>query len=144
MRPSLVAFTPWTRLEDYQETLRWVDRDNLIRNMDPVQFSIRLLIPPGSPLAELDAMQPHLGEFRQERFSYVWKHPDPRMDHLHGDVSVIVHEAARHQEDSERTFERIWDAAFAVDRATSPPPITRFLPARATVSPPRLTEPWFC
>ncbi|MHC4067568.1 MAG: CUAEP/CCAEP-tail radical SAM (seleno)protein [Planctomycetota bacterium] len=144
MRPSLVAFTPWTRLEDYQETLRWVDRDDLIRNIDLVQFSIRLLIPPGSPLAELDAMQPHLVELKQERFSYIWKHPDPRMDHLHGEVSAIVHNAALHQEDSDRTFERIWDAAFAVDRATSPPQITRFLPARTTVSPPRLTEPWFC
>jgi hypothetical protein len=66
------------------------------------------------------------------------------MDRLHGEVSVIVHDAAVHQEDSERTFERIWDAAFAVDRATSAPQITRFLPARTTVSPPRLTEPWFC
>ena len=42
------------------------------------------------------------------------------------------------------SIERIWDAAFAVDRATSAPQITRFLPARTTVSPPRLTEPWFC
>ena len=144
MRPSLVAFTPWTRLEDFQETLSWIDRDNLIRNIDLVQFSIRLLIPPGSHLVELDAMLPHLVELEQERFSYIWKHPDPRMDQLHSEVSAIVQDAALRQEDSERTFERIWDAAFAVDRATSLPPITRFLPARAAVAPPRLTEPWFC
>ncbi len=144
MRPSLVAFTPWTGLEDYRETLMWIDRDELIRNIDPVQFSIRLLIPPGSPLAELDAMQPHLVELSQERFAHVWKHPDPRMDRLHGEISAIVHDAALHEEDSERTFERIWDAAFAVDRTLASPQITRFPPARATVAPPRLTEPWFC
>jgi len=144
MRPSLVAFTPWTGLRDYRESLSWIDRDDLIRNIDPVQLSIRLLIPPGSPLAELDAMQPHLVELRPERFAHVWKHPDPRMDRLHGEVSAIVHDAALRQEDSERTFERIWDAAFAVDRAISAPRITRFPPARIAAAPPRLTEPWFC
>jgi radical SAM superfamily enzyme YgiQ (UPF0313 family) len=144
MRPSLVAFTPWTTLEDYQEILMWVDRNNLVRHIDPVQFSIRLLIPPGSPLAEHEAMLPHLIELSAERFSYIWKHPDPRMDDLHGEVTAIVHDAALRQEDSERTFERIWDAAFAMEKATRRPLVPRFLPASATAPPPRLTEPWFC
>jgi len=62
LRPTWVAFTPWTTLDDYQEMLDFVERETLIDHVDPVQYSIRLLVPPGSLLAASDAMRPHLGE----------------------------------------------------------------------------------
>lgn len=143
MRPSLVPFTPWSRLEDYLDLLEWVDREGLVQHVDPVQWSIRLLIPPGSLLADLEAMRPYLGPLEHARFSYGWTHPDPRMDRLHAEIATIVQDAARVAEDSRRTFERIRDAASL--RAGKTAPWTGPIPSvRAASRPPRLTEPWFC
>jgi len=144
MRPSFVAFTPWTRMEDYLELLEWVERDELIDHVDAVQFSIRLLIPPGSWLIGLEAMRPHLGPLDAAGFSYSWKHPDPRLDRLQLEIAAIAERAARTGEDARRTFERIRESAH--ETAGTPTGIrpTTMLPSRLVAPPPRLTEPWFC
>jgi hypothetical protein len=141
LRPSLVAFTPWTGVDDYVEVIDWVDREHLVGQVDAVQYSIRLLVPPGSALVQLEAFRPHLGELAPDRFSYLWQHPDPAMDRLHEEVSAIVREATRSNEDVAQTFDRVRDAAYAAARRPAP---TRTLPARESAPPPRLTEPWFC
>src|SRR5437870_3131587 len=51
-RPTWVAFTPWTTLADYFDMLDFVEAEGLIDHVDPVQYSIRLLVPPGSALVE--------------------------------------------------------------------------------------------
>jgi len=141
LRPSFVAFTPWTTLADYAEMLDWVAREELVLHVDPVQYSIRLLVPPGSPLAEQAAMRPHLRELVPRRLSWTWVHPDPRMDRLQLHVARIVAEAARSGGSAEATFDRVVDAATS---AGAGPPPTRFLPRAGRAAPPRLTEPWFC
>jgi radical SAM superfamily enzyme YgiQ (UPF0313 family) len=82
LRPSLVPFTPWTTLEDYAELLDFVAARNLMDQIDPVQLAIRLLIPPGSKLLELDEVRRLVGPLQRARLTYQWEHPDPRMDEL--------------------------------------------------------------
>ena len=143
MRPSLVAFTPWTTIDDYLEVLDVVEREGLIDQIDPVQYAIRLLVPPGSYLLELPAMQAHLGPLNQASFSYEWTHPDPRMDRLHTIVTQAVEAAIRKNEDASLTFYRLKELATAVRDEREPQPVqTSPDPDRAR--PPRLTEPWFC
>ena len=56
MRPTFVAFTPWTTARDYLELLDFVEEQGLIEAVDAIQFAIRLLVPPGSALlSEPDA-----------------------------------------------------------------------------------------
>lgn len=142
LRPTLVAFTPWTTLADYREVIDWVGREGLVHHLDPVQFSIRLLIPPGSDLLPLERLRPHLGPLRQGRFFHEWTHPDPAMDRLHGEVSTIVRQAALAGEEVETTFDRIREATQRAAHEIPRPGVV--LPARVTARPPRLTEPWFC
>ena len=142
LRPSFVAFTPWTTLDDYIELIDWIAEGGLVDRVDPVQLSIRLLVPPGSLLADYAALAPHLGPLDAERFSFTWRHPDPRMDELQRDVAGVVAAATRTGEAASRTFERIRGAALAV--AGDVTIRAAFLPARAVADPPRLTEPWFC
>lgn len=142
MRPSLVPFTPWATLEDYDGLLDWIEDDGLVDHVDPVQLSIRLLVPSGSLLADLDAMRPHLRELIPERFGYAWNHPDPRMDRLQLEVAQIVADAAREGRPASTTYGSIREATRAASGQVARP--TRFLPARAAARPPRLTEPWFC
>jgi hypothetical protein len=107
LRPSLVAFTPWTSLDEYDRMLDLVDAHDLIDATDPVQLSIRLLVPPGSALLTKSDIQRFLGPLDQAGFQYQWTHPDGRMDRLHQAVSAIVETSAKEEEDALVTFDRI-------------------------------------
>ena len=139
LRPTWVAFTPWTTLDDYLDMLSFVEANGLIDQIDPVQYSIRLLIPPGSLLAEHPATLPHRGELDEAAFTFRWTHPDPRMDRLHQDVSRLVEEDAQSGADSADTFYRVFELA----RGRQPTSVACSLPADRKRTP-RLTESWFC
>jgi radical SAM superfamily enzyme YgiQ (UPF0313 family) len=139
LRPTWVAFTPWTTLEDYVEVLEFIEENGLIDHVDPVQYTIRLLVPPGSYLAERPAMQPYLGALDQAAFSYHWDHPDPRMDRLQKAVSKLVEADATAGADPADTFYRLRDLA----AGREPNGVAHQLP-RDRIRAPRLSEPWFC
>ena len=141
LRPTWVPFTPWTTLDDYREMLDFVEREHLIDAVDPVQYSIRLLVPPGSLLATSQAMRPHLGQLVAKDFYYEWTHPDTSMDTLQRAVASLVEDAAARAEDPAVTFGRIRDTAEAA--AGSPPRSAPILPTGRQRAP-RLSEPWFC
>jgi hypothetical protein len=138
LRPSLLPFTPWTTLEDYRDLLELVVANDLVDHVDPIQLSIRLLVPPGSLLEKHAEMTPHLGRLEADLCTWTWTHPDPRMDALHKEASRIVTDAARTHEDAAVTFERLREAATGVHRARETDAKARRPRA------PRLTEPWFC
>jgi radical SAM superfamily enzyme YgiQ (UPF0313 family) len=143
LRPTWVAFTPWTTLADYRDMLDFIDAEDLIDQIDPVQYGLRLLVPPGSLLVESPAMRPHLGPLEAGAFAYRWTHPDPRMDDLQSEVSAAVTQAVQRGEEAALTFDRV--RTLADDRAGLPrraPSSPRRSPGRPR--PPRLTEPWFC
>lgn len=143
LRPSLVAFTPWTTLNDYLEVFEFVAREDLIDAVDPVQYTMRLLIPPGSLLLDEPELKPHLGALHPGSFTYEWKHPDPRMDELHARVTALVEASVAMNGDPALTFHTLWRLARQLrdGDATeqSLPPI-----AAERSRPPRLTEAWFC
>jgi radical SAM superfamily enzyme YgiQ (UPF0313 family) len=141
LRPTFVAFTPWTTMDDYLELLQFVALHDLIHHIDPVQFHIRLLIPPGSLL--LNEAGAWLGTLNQSAFTYEWQHPDAQMDELHREVTRIVEQAVGMGEDAAATFARILETAH---RMRGDDEAIRHLPTVAPVHlrPPRLTEAWFC
>jgi radical SAM superfamily enzyme YgiQ (UPF0313 family) len=142
LRPTWVAFTPWTTLEDYWTMLDFVEREALVDHVDPVQYSIRLLVPPGSLLLDSPAMRPYLDELVEADFYYRWTHPDPRMEALQTAVAARVAQAAERGEDAAVTFDRI--RALADQAAGRPARRRAERPDPARARPPRLTEPWFC
>jgi radical SAM superfamily enzyme YgiQ (UPF0313 family) len=138
-RPTWVNFTPWTTLDDYLEVLEFIEEGGLIDHVDPVQYSIRLLIPPGSWLAEHAETLPHRGPLDEAAFTYRWKHPDPHMDQLQKDVAALVEEDAEKGEDAAATFFRVKALAHGGEPVNIVPP----MPADRRRAP-RLTESWFC
>jgi radical SAM superfamily enzyme YgiQ (UPF0313 family) len=138
-RPTWVAFTPWTTLEDYMDMFEFVEREGLIDHVDPVQFALRLLVPPGSALLTRDAIAPYLGPLDQAAFIHRWTHPDPRMDLLQREASRLVEAAAT--EDAAATFYRLKALAYSTAGLPSQPE-PALAPDRRR--PPRLTEAWFC
>jgi len=143
LRPSLLPFTPWSTLDDYVELVEWVATEDLVECVDPVQLAIRLLIPPGSALLRRPEILPFLAGLDREAFTYVWRHPDPRMERLHGTVNGIVRAANHSGETAAATFRRVRAAAH-VARGESAPAEAAATHAERRPVPPRLTEPWFC
>ena len=141
VRPSFLPFTPWATLDDYAELLDFVLSADLVDHVDPVQLTIRLLIPPRSALLTRSAIQPFLGELDDAGFAYRWTHPDPRMDALHTDVTALVAASAAAGEDPAVTISRLH--ALASKRAGRPVGGVRLPPPERPI-PARLTEPWFC
>jgi len=131
INPTFVSFTPWTARDGYRDLLRAVADLDLIENIAPVQYAIRLLIPAGSLLLELPEVREIAGPFDPERLVHPWAHPDPAMDQL----AKTVQRFAGGTDTRVRTFERIWEAA-------NEEPFELALLARATI--PYLNEPWYC
>ncbi len=163
MRPTFVAFTPWTTADDYLELLDFVGAHGLIDHIDPVQYSIRLLVPPGSALLDAGDVSDWLGPLDETALSYQWAHPDPRMDRLQHEVAALVEDAARRSPPAEasETFAAIHSLAQArlrrqkrsgVAKAHGSTALTHeeqpvvhgavIAQARRVI--PHLTEAWFC
>ncbi|HEU5434443.1 MAG TPA: radical SAM protein, partial [Thermomicrobiales bacterium] len=140
MRPSLMPFSPWETLESYLDLLRFVARHDLIESIDPVHFSIRLLVPPGSLLLNDPTSETWLGELDAANFTYRWRHSDPRMDEVQATVAAIAERAVGAGEPATVAFARIWAVAHRASGVEPPP-----APALGRrPRPPRLTESWFC
>lgn len=135
LRPTFVAFTPWTTREDYRELLDWVLDEGLVEHVDPVQLTLRLLIPPGSLLLENESLTPHLGALDPERLTYRWRHPDPEMDRLQLEARELVEKRVAAMRPSGEIFAEL--STLATGRPVGVPPA-------ALEPPPRLTEAWFC
>jgi radical SAM superfamily enzyme YgiQ (UPF0313 family) len=139
--PTFVPFTPWTTLESYLELLRVVSEQSLIENVPPIQLGIRLLIPEGSRMLELEDVRRLIGPFDPQSLAYPWKNPDPRLDALSETVQEIAAAAERQQESRPATFERIWKVAHAAASLAAPAIAAT---QHSVVGVPYLSEPWYC
>ena len=142
LQPTLVAFTPWTTLEDYLDVVDFIETHGLHENILPVQLSIRLLVPPHSRLAEAPDARAWLGELDAANFSYRWQHPDPRMDALHSAVSALVSEAEAGGDSALQAHAHIRAVSYAAAGRPQPASAPAWAPRHARG--PRLTEAWFC
>jgi hypothetical protein len=138
LRPSLVPFTPWSTLDDLLELLEVFEARGWLPQLDPVQLSIRLLVPPGS-LLEGDPEIAFDG-LDAAGLTWRWNHPDPRMDALQPRVAAVVEDGAARREPPTATIARV--KALALAAAGKPHAHVEVRPDPRRV--PRLTESWFC
>jgi radical SAM superfamily enzyme YgiQ (UPF0313 family) len=133
LAPTFIPFTPWTTRASYRELLELLVELDLVEHVAPVQLALRLLIPRGSRLLELDDVQAVLRAFDEPALLYRWQHPDPAVDALAGQALLI---AASHGSRRE-IFGYLWN--LVNDR---PLPEDFYLSPRAAI--PHMDEPWFC
>jgi radical SAM superfamily enzyme YgiQ (UPF0313 family) len=139
LHPTFVAFTPWTTMEGYLDLLCVLTAEELVENVAPIQLGIRLLIPEGSRLLELDEVRVGVGAFDAESLVYPWHNPDAHVDELSQIVQGIAAHADRKKESRSAAFARIWTAAHAAAGIAAPA-----LAERSGVAVPFLSEPWYC
>jgi radical SAM superfamily enzyme YgiQ (UPF0313 family) len=149
-RPSLLPFTPWTRPEDVFDLLDLVARCDLIGNVDPVQYAIRLLVPPGSLLVTSGRLEGRLDDYDDEHLGWSWRAPDPRLDHLHELLTEMAQRCGAEEWPASKSYDAVRATAVAVlgesasSRAAAPLPDPRLRSPLPADERPRLTEAWFC
>ncbi|HEV2388077.1 MAG TPA: CUAEP/CCAEP-tail radical SAM protein [Candidatus Acidoferrales bacterium] len=142
LHPTFVPFTPWTTLAGYADLIETLRSLDLVENVAPVQLAIRLLVPAGSRLLELDDVRRIAEPFDRASLAHPWRHPDERVDALQQEIEALVKRC--HLEGTSRveTFGRIERVA---RQAAGLPPVSDWRGgtiARAAI--PFLTEPWYC
>jgi radical SAM superfamily enzyme YgiQ (UPF0313 family) len=134
VRPSFLPFTPWTTIDDVTALLDFVYEQDLIGSVDPVQLSIRLLLPRASLLLSHPDLMPHLGAWDDERLTYSWHAADPSVDALQQEIAAIVEADAVAGEPATATYAKLRTAAGAAPVEVTTTRLDR----------PHLSESWFC
>jgi hypothetical protein len=134
VRPSFLPFTPWTTPGDVVDLLDFVHAHDLVGSVDPVQYSIRLLLPRGSLLLGHPDLAPHLAAWDPERLTYDWRAAHPAVDQLHATVAALVEAGTAAGHDAVTVYAAVRDAAGAAPVDLS----------SLTRDRPRLSESWFC
>lgn len=144
MNPTFVTFSPWTTLDGYLELLRVLAELDLVNNVPPIQYAIRLLIPRGSRLLDLAEVRQLVGEFDEKKLCYPWQNPDQRVDQLFEDVMATVMQTQRDGVSRHEAFARVWNVASAA-QGGAPAPLPAGLDRNAASHPaPAMSEPWYC
>lgn len=141
-RPTFLPFTPWSDVATLNRIVDWVLAHDLVGNVDPIQLSIRLLVPEGSLLADEPRFTPHIDGYDADALQWRWSHPDPAMDELQDRLESRVAQATEAGEAPAATFV---DLATQIRRAAGRDDAEAGeIPVGAVEGRPRMTEPWFC
>ena len=105
-----------------------------MHSVDPVQYTIRLLLPEGSLLLDQPELAPHLGTWDATRVTYEWAPRDATMDHLQQELASLVETSVAGDDSIPETYGRVREAVGlpAVEIGVD------------DVERPHLTETWFC
>jgi len=143
LSPTFMAFTPWTTTSTYLEMLSVIGELNLIDHVAPIQYAIRLLIPPGSRLMELREIQDIVEPYDHSALYYPWQNPDPEIDQLYERVYRLVHQNQKDGQSRSLLFANIWQAVLDTD-----PTLESTFPKEniwdlAAMPVPHLSESWY-
>ena len=141
IRPSWLPFTPWSTRADIDEMFRFISSHDLIASTDPVQMGIRLLIPPGSLMLDIEGIDTYLDSFDADAISYRWSSAEVGLDDLAARLMKIAEEGVATGEPPSDTFMRQWLAVVGGTDLEQP---TVAIGDGSTEGRPRLTESWFC
>ncbi|MCG8604336.1 CUAEP/CCAEP-tail radical SAM protein [bacterium] len=141
LRPSLMPFTPWTTIQDLTDLLDFIEINQLYDQIDPIQLSIRLLLPPGSSLLNQPELQAFLTVFDCEKWVYEWRSADEEMDLLQNRIAGIVESESKAGADNFATYLKISQAVAEFSGDFNRRRLPKYERKQWA---PRLTEDWFC
>lgn len=146
LHPTFVAFNPWITRTGYLDLLTVIGELELVEQVPPIQYAIRLLITAASRLLALPSIQALVHPFDEAALVYPWRHPDPQVDQLQQEVIAFVQLAEQRKQTRSEVFDGVWRLAQAAYcaaggiRRAEPPSRHR----RHSSYAPRLSEPWYC
>ena len=142
LQPTFLPFTPWTTFEQLLDLFEQLRRLDLVEAVAPIQLAIRLLIPAGSRLLELDEVREMVGPFDAKALVYPWENPSPAVDRLCEELQDIVAASEKLKRSRSATFEKMWQTTSKAANQNLELCAQPLLVSRAAV--PYLNEPWYC
>ena len=134
IRPTWLPFTPWTSLDDLRDMVRFLEEHDLTGNIDPVQMTIRLLIPKGSLLLEVPELGPYLDGYDEDLLGWQWHSADPQVDDLWRRLTAIYENGLAVALSPDELYARLAGEVLGLPDYS----------VAVAGGRPRLTEPWFC
>jgi radical SAM family protein len=138
--PTFVAFHPWLTLEGYCDLLDTIESLELVEHVAPIQLAIRLLIPEGSKLLEIEDTRGILHAFDPATLTYPWRHADARVDELQRQIASLV--GIKAGSERRTIFDEVSALAHAYAGVTRT--ITGQTSRQTRVAVPYVNEPWYC
>lgn len=138
IHPTWLPFTPWSTVQTVADISRFVWDHDLAPVTDPVQLTIRLLIPDGSLMLQLPDLTPHLLTYDPDALGYTWQSADPAADRLQASLEKIAAEGASAGTDPVELLAELSGVIAVAEGSAFVAPVGAGAPR------PRLTEPWFC
>lgn len=142
LQPTFIPFTPWTTFDQLLDLYEQLYRLALAEAVAPVQLAIRLLIPSGSRLLELEDIRKMVGPFDAKGLVYPWKNSNPAIDRLCEELQDLAAANEKRKLSRSAIFQEMWKAACkAADRGCE----RHGRPETASCAAvPYLNEPWYC
>ena len=140
LSPTFIPFTPWTSRQGYIDLLATIHDLGLVESLSPIQLAIRLLVPRGSRLRELEEWHEHETVFDESALSYGWTHLDPSVEGLYASVRDIVTIGEETGVERREIFSDIWQAAHGSLGLQAP----TLACTNTNAPPPHMSEAWYC
>lgn len=138
LHPTWLPFTPWTTTATVADIARFVWERGLAPVTDPVQLSIRLLLPDGSLLVDRPETARHVTSYDPDVLGYRWVSPHPEVDVLQRELEQVAERGAALGQEPLMILADMTACIAAAAGVEIP------TDSGLVVASPRLTEPWFC
>ena len=137
IRPTWMPFSPWTRKNDLIDIIKLIENYKLRETVDPIQLTIKLLIPKHSLILQKSEIKEYLNNYDKNSLSYLWDYRDEEVNELQILLFNYLQDNPHLDEHSQylgmvKIIENITNSSLILDSDYS------------FKSVPKLSETWFC
>ena len=92
VRPTWMPFSPWTELNDLSNIVNLIEKYKLRETVDPIQLTIKLLIPKHSLIIKKPEINKYLGNYEKNSLSFKWDYENNDVEKLQSSLfDFILH-----------------------------------------------------
>ena len=137
IRPTWMPFSPWTELKDLSNIVELIEGYQLRETVDPIQLTIKLLIPKHSLIIQRPEIKKYLGNYEKESLSFQWKYENIDAEKLQFTLFDFILNNSELDE-----HKQYLGMVSIIEEFTSTKLLTNFKYDFKNV--PKLSETWFC
>ena len=137
IRPTWMPFSPWTEQNDLISIIKLIENYKLRETVDPIQLTIKLLVPKNSLILKRPEMKEYLLDYDPSSFTYAWKYKFPNIDNIQNELFTYVL-----QHESENEYTQYLGLVDILESHTNETLLNSEKYSQRIV--PKLSETWFC
>ncbi|NNN21297.1 MAG: radical SAM protein [Acidimicrobiales bacterium] len=143
VRPSWIPFSPWTTYQSIADIVNFSIQYDVLSESDPIQWTIKLLVPKGSLLLDSAILSPIFTDYDEEHFTYRFDYKHAALDNLQQDLARFM-EDSQSCDDSIVTLKGLYLIIKEHLETYSDSSLIDFPSEVVSNNNPRRSESWFC